>query len=783
MTAPTVALALDLVGADVLAAEIAADSLVVDRPAGRVEVPLAEAVPELVGLHAAGTAPPALRALAEAAWLAVAAVARERVRWADGRWRADGAGSPDVDAFVQAFVEGTAAADALVAAVTVDVDAAGTARLALHGSRRPDPSALAALLRAAAGWPALDRLLTVDGRVELDDDDLRALLDGGLDALRTAGVDVRFGPGVDRPRARPVLAPYDGPGAGPAAASLRWQLDVRGTALTPDELDALAAAHRPLVRLRGGWALHDDRAAPRGRASAAVAMTPGRTAAAVLSGVVEAVGREVPLAESPVAARVREALSAVPELPPPPRLAAALRDYQLHGMRWLARNADLGFGSCLADDMGLGKTITAIAFFLHREAGGPALVVCPASVLVSWEREILRFAPGTPVRRHHGPNRACPAAEAGFVLTTYATLRADAGAFAATRWGLVIADEAQNVKNPRTAAARALRAVPATARVALTGTPVENRLEDLWSILDWTTPGLLGTRAAFRRGYVRPIAAGDDAAAERLARLVAPFLLRRRKTDPGVAPELPAKTVTDIRVALTDEQAGLYQAVADEALAAVEAAPSEVERRGAVLRLLTGLKQVCNHPAQYLAEPRPRLPGRSGKLDALDEILDVALSDGASALVFTQYATMGRLLATHLRRRGVPAALLSGSTSLPQRQSIVDEFQRGQTQVLVLSLMAAGTGLTLTRAEHVVHYDRWWNPAVEEQATDRAYRIGQTRPVQVHRLTCEGTVEEGIADMLQDKRRLAQSVLDAGDEHALTGLDDASLRRLVALRA
>jgi len=446
----------------------------------------------------------------------------------------------------------------------------------------------------------------------------------------------------------------------------------------------------------------------------------------------------------------------------------------------------LGLGCCLADDMGLGKTITLIALHLHRQsdpaAAGPTLVVCPASLMGNWQREIERFAPGTAVRRFHGARRCLDGLGDGeFVLTTYGTMRLDAGRLAEVDWGMVVADEAQHVKNPYASTARQLRSVGARARVALTGTPVENDLTELWAILDWTTPGLLGRLGTFRRRYADAVEGGrDPAAAERLARLVRPFLLRRRKSDPGIAPELPPKTETDHAVSLTQEQAGLYEAVVREALAGIAEADGPA-RRGLIVKLLTGLKQICNHPAQYLKEPRPVVAGRSGKLELLDELLDTALAEQAGVLVFTQYVAMAGILERHLAARGVPAQLLHGGTPVAAREEMVRRFQAGEVPVFLLSLKAAGTGLNLTRAEHVVHYDRWWNPAVEAQATDRAYRIGQTRPVQVHRIIAEGTVEDRIAALLESKRELADAVLGSG-EAALTELTDAELADLVALR-
>jgi len=472
-------------------------------------------------------------------------------------------------------------------------------------------------------------------------------------------------------------------------------------------------------------------------------------------------------------------------------LAATLRDYQLHGLNWLHRMTSLGLGACLADEMGLGKTITLIALHLRRQVraatAGPTLVVCPASLLGNWEREIHRFAPTAPVRRFHGPGRDLAGLRPGtFVLTTYGTMRRDAERLAAAEpsWSLVVADEAQHVKNPHARTARALRTIPSRGRIALTGTPVENNLSELWAILDWTVPGLLGTLSAFRDRYAKDVEGSlDDRAARQLAALVRPFLLRRRKSDPGIAPELPPRTETDHPVALTREQVGLYEALVEEALAGIGGADG-MARRGLVMRLLTGLKQVCNHPAQYLKEPgTAELIGRSGKLALLDSLLDSVLAqEDGSLLVFTQYVAMGRLIERHLAGRGVATLFLHGGTPVGRRQEMVDAFQSGERRVFLLSLKAAGTGLNLTRADHVVHYDRWWNPAVEDQATDRAHRIGQTRPVRVHRLVAEGTVEEHVAALLRRKRDLADAVLSTG-EAAFSELTDRELAELVTFRA
>ena len=695
----------------------------------------------------------------------------------------------------------------------VDAAVLWTGSPAEHGfGDRARVHATIALRAAAEAWPVLDRLLEqpVPDQLTLDTDELVSLLDDGVEALRRRGVDVLWPRSLGRDltttvtldrRSRHDKGHREGElvegllGTG-ALFAFQWQVALHGEPLTAEEMSRLTQATGPLLRLRGQWTVVDPAVARRAKKRLVRSVRPVEAVAAALSGVVEVedVDHEVIVGASLLKVReqLRTAATRDP-VAPPAGLLATLRDYQRHGLTWLAELTGLGLGACLADDMGLGKTVTLIALHLHRrEAGltGPTLVVCPTSLLGTWEAEVRRFAPTVSVRRFHGSARDLGDVTDGIVLTTYGTLRSSlasggpmAEALREVPWDLVVADEAQHVKNPRSATARALRTVPSRARVALTGTPVENDLTELWAILDWATPGLLGSRNAFRKVWAGPIESGlEPTKARQFAELIGPFLLRRRKSDPGIAPELPPKTETDHVLGLTREQVVLYEAFVKDTMERIERA-DEDQRRGLVLALLTGLKQICNHPAQFLKQASPRLAGRSQKLDAVDELVSTVVAEDGAVLVFTQYVAMARLLETHLTRAGVSHQFLHGGTPVREREAMVTRFQAGEVPVFLLSLKAGGTGLNLTRADHVIHVDRWWNPAVEEQATDRAYRIGQTRPVQVHKLITRGTIEERIAQLLTRKRALADSVLAAdGEMTALTELSDAELRDLVTLR-
>ncbi|WP_109505262.1 DEAD/DEAH box helicase [Nocardioides speluncae] len=684
-----------------------------------------------------------------------------------------------------------------------------------HGfGERARTHASIALRHAADAWPVLDRLLElrVPDQITLDTDELVGLLDHGVAALQERGFDVLWPRSLGRDlttraelkpkgagtREEPLVKGLFGPDA---MFTFSWQVALHGDPLTEAEMDQLASATTPIIKLRDNWTVVDGKVAKAAKKRLIRTVRPTQALAATLTGVVAVEDTDEPVIVGATLEKIREQLrtAATREpVPTPSGLKAELREYQRHGLTWLADMTSLGLGACLADDMGLGKTITLIALHLHRleastgstdDGRRPTLVVCPASLLGNWEAEIRRFAPGVPVRRFHGSARSLDGVHGadllgdggGFVLTTYGTMRRDHAALAEVPWDLVVADEAQHIKNPQSSTAKALRAIPSTGRVALTGTPVENNLTELWAILDWAIPGLLGSRNAFRKVWAAPIEAGvDSKVTARFADLISPFLLRRRKSDPGIAPELPPKTETDHLVGLTREQVVLYEALVRDSMARIERADEDV-RRGLVLKLLTGLKQICNHPAHYLKQANPRLSGRSEKFDLIDELLGTILAEDGAVLLFTQYVAMARLLEAHLARAGVPHQFLHGGTPVREREELVRRFQDGATPVFLLSLKAGGTGLNLTRADHVIHVDRWWNPAVEDQATDRAYRIGQTKPVQVHRVVAEGTIEQRVAELLTRKRALAESVLGSG-EAALTELSNDELRDLVTLR-
>ncbi|MCB1212300.1 MAG: DEAD/DEAH box helicase, partial [Verrucomicrobiales bacterium] len=491
----------------------------------------------------------------------------------------------------------------------------------------------------------------------------------------------------------------------------------------------------------------------------------------------------------------------MPDIQVPESFQGELRPYQHKGLSWLAFLDRLGLGPCLADDMGLGKTIQLLALLLYErqlnngESPGPTILVVPMSIVGNWQREAHRFAPDLTVLVHHGPERltgdsfAQSASTSDLVITTYALVNRDLETLEKVGWRRAVLDEAQNIKNPSAKQTRAVRALAPERRVALTGTPLENRLSELWSIMEFCNPGFLGTLTEFKRAFALPIERHNDRQrATRLRNLVRPFILRRLKTDPNVIEELPEKVESREYCRLTSEQAELYESTVRKMLTEVEQAEG-IRRRGAVLAALTRLKQICDHP--WLVRPDkddgaspPTSATTSGKCIRLLEMLDEVVASGDQALVFTQFRQMGRVLAStisHALDRDV--LFLHGGTTQTQRQQMVDRFQLedGSAPIFILSLKAGGVGLNLTAASHVFHFDRWWNPAVENQATDRAYRIGQTKRVQVHKFIVAGTLEERIDQMIESKIALAEDVIGSGEDW-LTELSTNQLKELFSLR-
>ncbi|HJV23042.1 MAG TPA: DEAD/DEAH box helicase [Holophagaceae bacterium] len=583
--------------------------------------------------------------------------------------------------------------------------------------------------------------------------------------------------------------------------SAEWSLMLGDDALSVDDFAQMASLKHPLVAWKGKWVALDPETLKQitavvqaSRGAGFEAMSKGEAIAAALTGnaripgVAEAI--EVELAGDFASALAD--LKVLPDKPitQPAAFKGQLRPYQLRGLAWLSGLQRLGLGGILADDMGLGKTIQVLALLLHRKheapkEGGATLLVCPTSLLGNWEREVAKFAPSLPLFVHHGNNRdKLPEkfAPHTLVLTTYGVVRREEETFAKRKWSNLVVDEAQAIKNGTSAQSKAVRKLRADFRLTLTGTPIENRLTELWAIMAASLPGYLGLESSFKERFAVPIEKWrDPEVAQDLRKRIGPFVLRRLKSDRSIIQDLPEKNEMKVYTTLTKEQAALYQVRVDQMEKDLEVSKG-IERRGKILALLTHLKQICNHPAQFLRQDMP-LASRSGKLERLTEMLEEVVEAGERALVFTQFKEMGDRLQSHLADSlGVRAPFLHGGSTRDQRDAMVKAFQEDPASppVLLLSLKAGGVGLNLTAATHVFHFDRWWNPAVEDQATDRTYRIGQTKNVQVHKLVTIGTLEEKIDALLESKRDLADRVVGTG-EGWLTELDDDALRRLVAL--
>ncbi len=682
----------------------------------------------------------------------------------------------------------------------------------------PDPqeTLLAELGRAVRLYPGIEQALRTakPSALALDTRGAHAFLGHAAPMLVASGFGVLL-PGwwtnpASRLGARLRVSTPSQPGAAAARSGIgqaglvefEWDLAVGEHTLTRAEVDDLVDAQLPLVRLRGQWLQVDpDRLA---KASAFLQRHSAETAATMtVAAVLQSLGSDadgpggLPVVGVDADGWLGDLLAPQAErsfepVPAPAGFVGDLRPYQARGLAWLSFLESVGMGGLLADDMGLGKTIQVLALIAGDPSDtAPTLLVCPMSLVGNWQREAAKFTPALRVHVHHGAERArgkefdAVVAASDLVVTTYALLARDATALRGTAWHRLVLDEAQAVKNAATKAAVAARSLPVPRRFAVTGTPVENRLADLWSLMEFANPHLLGTPKKFKDRFATPIERhGDPAASGRLRALTQPFVLRRLKTDTSIITDLPEKLEMEVVCSLTGEQAALYQGVVADMLERIENTDG-MERRGLVLATMTKLKQVCNHPAQFLRDGS-RLAGRSGKLARLDETLEEVLAAGERALMFTQYAEFGTMLSTHLASRfGREVAFLHGGVSKSGRDAMVARFQDekgGGPALFVLSLKAGGTGLNLTAANHVIHVDRWWNPAVEDQATDRAFRIGQTRAVQVRKFVCAGTLEEKISAMIRDKRGLAASVVGTG-EGWLTELSTAQLRDLFTLEA
>ncbi|ASS98023.1 ATP-dependent helicase [Geobacillus thermocatenulatus] len=589
-------------------------------------------------------------------------------------------------------------------------------------------------------------------------------------------------------------------------ADFDWRVATNGIELTEEEFAALAEQKRRLIRLRGQWLILDPALVRRAQALMEKAKKEGVPIHDIVAQTLlsEAEEREEATDESiPIHIDVHDQfrafirqlqqLDGLPKANVPPSFRGTLRPYQQRGVDWLVFLRRFGFGACLADDMGLGKTVQLLAYLAHvkeiERPDTPALLICPTSVIGNWQKECARFTPDLRVYVHHGPNRAKndafvqTAGEADLVITSYNLAHLDHDDLKQMHWHVICLDEAQNIKNAQTKQARAIRRLSGKHKIALSGTPVENRLGELWSIFHFLNPGYLGSAAEFERRFAGPIEKEGDARKKAaLQTLIRPFLLRRTKTDEAVALNLPDKLEQKEYCPLTAEQAALYEQLVNDTLErAKEASP--FARRGLILQMLNGVKQICDHPALYLKERRPRqLVERSHKLEKLIELIEQIRANDESCLIFTQYVRMGEMIQQLLSDLfDEPVLFLHGGVPKQTRDRMVDEFQAKKAPIFLLSLKAGGTGLNLTAANHVIHFDRWWNPAVENQATDRAYRIGQTKFVHVHKLITVGTIEEKIDEMLEQKQALADLITEG--EAWITELSDDELRGLLALSA
>ena len=590
----------------------------------------------------------------------------------------------------------------------------------------------------------------------------------------------------------------------PSLVQYRYELSVDGEPVGEEEWQNLVSAKSPLVRFRGEWMeidrQHMDRMLEMWRRQEKE--DDVSNVGELLKQVGEADDESTEFVFDEVLDGVLKGLQQIEDmesLDDPPGLNGRLRPYQQKGLSWMVTQEALGLNPCLADDMGLGKTIQVIALLLHERAQldserkselSPTLLIAPTSVLSNWVKEVEKFAPQLKCMVHHGSDRMVDAREFGksttandIVITSFTIARKDSGLLKNGKWRRIVVDEAQNIKNPKSAQARAIRSLSAGYRIAMTGTPIENRLMDIWSLFSFLNPGLLGTSAQFSRAYEKPIQqSGNQQRLRQLQRLVQPFILRRLKTDKSIISDLPEKLEQKVYCNLTKEQASLYQAVVNDVQDQIESLDG-MQRRGLMLATLMKLKQICNHPAQFLQDGSAFSESRSHKLTRVNGMIEEALCESDSLLLFTQFTEVGSQLENLLREKHrCPVHYLHGGTSRKRREQMIESFQAPDSPagIFILSLKAGGVGITLTRANHVFHFDRWWNPAVENQATDRAYRIGQQKTVFAHKMVTLGTLEERIDEMIEEKQALAANIIGT-DEKWITEMDNASFRELIQL--
>jgi hypothetical protein len=645
-------------------------------------------------------------------------------------------------------------------------------------------------------YPPLERGKdTRRGQVILSQDEAWDLMTTTGSVLQAAGFEVRVPP-LSKKKATPTLRITSTEGGETAVgaqqlSSVVWSAVFDDVELTADEIERLSRESRPLVRSHGRWVAVDhadlEAAAEALRERAEKTKLTGADMLRYALGLDgTALGRPVSVAGEGWAAELLRSARDIPEHPPtrPEGFEGELRSYQANALAWLDFLDGAGLGGCLALDMGLGKTPTLLAHLRQTVDHGPALVIAPPAVVGNWASEAHRFVPDLKVRVHHGTDRADAAqiaeevAEADVLITTYGTALRDIDGLADVSWNKVVLDEAQVIKNPASETAQQLRRLEARTRVVLTGTPIENGLGDLWALMDFVNPGLVGDRATFV-AQMQKAAEGGNSAESALKTLNGVLVFRRTKAEPVIAAELPDRIDALDHCPMTTEQIGLYQAVLDQ-LVADTADDDSPKKKGAVLAAITALKQICNHPAAYTGDDGP-LAGRSGKLARLEEIVDNVFEAEERLLIFTHFATWGERLATHLSKRtGIDIDCYHGGLARGRRDRMVEEFQQGEGPgALVLSLKAGGTGLNLTAASHVVLYDRWWNPAVEDQARDRVWRIGQTHTVVAHRLVCPGTVDERVEEVVAGKRRIADLALPKSS--SVGDLDSDQLRRALGI--